>query len=826
MSSEDEDVPSLRTEEEDAAPPQLRTTRVRPQLTPRPSTPPPPKRSSALPPVTGLGKGDGGPSVDPEALATWCRRNEVDDSEGGVRCFNCRGNEILDPVRQALERRGWVENTDPNSLVFHLKWTVKAEYVEELIEAGKIRPGQILNHFRRNYELMTKHGLSRNLRSLPSFEDCDADELVPRAYYMKDVQQVREFLADYCLCAAQAVLRAFLAPPPPEPPSTEPPITPARLAVAHAIVSRFLERLSRQQQQQYSRSPPTPGRATPSPAKPLPVASTAAKEEVEVEAEAEVKAQSAVAAATVCEQGWVRSAAWVARTQALAQAVPLPQGEAEWLALFPSLTPATILPAFLIAEDRVTSRWKPPPAAAASSTFASSPASAAAAARWSAATAAVTAAAAAAAVAETATAAAAELPPTPSRAEVVTTVEALEQLRPQAKQIDGAANVWILKSAAALFNPLPVPLLSDSQPQPPPQPQPQPAPRLRLRLRLILTRALLTLTLTLAPNSCPKPDPDPPHRSVGLSRGRGISVACGLAQILDKCHAKKWRLMVQKYVERPLTIKARKFDIRLWVLVTSINPLAVPHVGKGPPQSAPALPAAGLRTAPKGHTRPRLALSTPWGVAELFGPPSTRMLMLFATLDKQVVWHYSDFYLRFSSRPYSADDLAPGKEVDLAVHLTNQCIQKQCDEYGADEEIECNMWSSAQMEQHLHAELGAAEGAVVYERVVTQMLAAVSASMRSVCDVVEGRAGSHELYGFDFMLDETYGVRCTVSLRDALHDALRNVPSLHGVIFNRVLRHTHARTLTLARRVAARGQLLARHVAQRAGASQDRRRGN
>ena len=121
------------------------------------------------------------------------------------------------------------------------------------------------------------------------------------------------------------------------------------------------------------------------------------------------------------------------------------------------------------------------------------------------------------------------------------------------------------------------------------------------------------------------------------------------------------------------------------------------------------------------------------------------------------MWHYSDFYLRFSSRPYSADDLAPGKQVDLTVHLTNQCIQKQCDEYGADEEIECNMWSSAQMEQHLRAQLGAAEGALVYERVVAQMLAAVGAAMRAVCDVVEGRAGSHELFGFDFMLDANYG---------------------------------------------------------------------
>ena len=102
---------SSSSDEDDAPPPQSRTTRVdRPQLALRPSTPPAPKRSSALPPATGLGKGDGGPPVDPEVLATWCRRNEVEEGEGGVRCFNCRGSEVLDPVRQALERRGWVEH--------------------------------------------------------------------------------------------------------------------------------------------------------------------------------------------------------------------------------------------------------------------------------------------------------------------------------------------------------------------------------------------------------------------------------------------------------------------------------------------------------------------------------------------------------------------------------------------------------------------------------------------------------------------------------------------------------------------------------------------
>ena len=97
-------------------------------------------------------------------------------------------------------------------------------------------------------------------------------------------------------------------------------------------------------------------------------------------------------------------------------------------------------------------------------------------------------------------------------------------------------------------------------------------------------------------------------------------------------------------------------------------------------------------------------------------------------------------------------------QVDLTVHLTNQCIQKQCDEYDADDEIECNMWSSEQFCAHLQEEKGEAAGRAAFDGVEAAMLRTVGLAMRAVGDVVEGRAATHELYGFDFMLDADHGV--------------------------------------------------------------------
>ncbi len=63
-------------------------------------------------------------------------------------------------------------------------------------------------------------------------------------------------------------------------------------------------------------------------------------------------------------------------------------------------------------------------------------------------------------------------------------------------------------------------------------------------------------------------------KPAGLSRGRGIEVFDTLVEIIDNCY-REGHWVAMKYIENPMLIHNRKFDIRQWVLVTNWNPLAV-----------------------------------------------------------------------------------------------------------------------------------------------------------------------------------------------------------------------------------------------------------
>ena len=57
-----------------------------------------------------------------------------------------------------------------------------------------------------------------------------------------------------------------------------------------------------------------------------------------------------------------------------------------------------------------------------------------------------------------------------------------------------------------------------------------------------------------------------------LSRGRGIKCFSKINDILDLAFNKDIQYVAQKYIENPLIIKGKKFDIRQWVLVEDYAP--------------------------------------------------------------------------------------------------------------------------------------------------------------------------------------------------------------------------------------------------------------
>ena len=57
-------------------------------------------------------------------------------------------------------------------------------------------------------------------------------------------------------------------------------------------------------------------------------------------------------------------------------------------------------------------------------------------------------------------------------------------------------------------------------------------------------------------------------KPVGMSRGRGIELIKNLEDVVFS-----EPVVLQKYLSNPLLVDGYKFDMRVYVLVTSINPL-------------------------------------------------------------------------------------------------------------------------------------------------------------------------------------------------------------------------------------------------------------
>ena len=169
-----------------------------------------------------------------------------------------------------------------------------------------------------------------------------------------------------------------------------------------------------------------------------------------------------------------------------------------------------------------------------------------------------------------------------------------------------------------------------------------------------------------------------------LSRGRGVTCVDSLQPIEQSLTATNDSgLIVQKYIENPLIIDKRKFDIRQWVLVTSLNPLTI-YMWKEP-------------------------------------------------------------YLRFGAEDYIMDDLN-----NIYSHLTNNSIAKHSSQFNKEKKFEGDMWKCCNFEKYL----GEAKWRDIHQKIKN----AIICSFYAVHHEIKQRENSHELYGYDFMIDEDLNV--------------------------------------------------------------------
>jgi hypothetical protein len=175
------------------------------------------------------------------------------------------------------------------------------------------------------------------------------------------------------------------------------------------------------------------------------------------------------------------------------------------------------------------------------------------------------------------------------------------------------------------------------------------------------------------------------------NRGCGIGVYDTLEDVSKRIDAKAKVWVIQKYIEQPLLVHKRKFDMRAYALV---------------------------RQESSGEIR---------------------------------AFAYRDAYLRTTSVQYTT------KNLDKMIHLNNDAVQKNGEDYGKFESA--NKMSLEEFQKYLDTH-HSKDGINVRQRIMPQISGLMADAVRAAAPRLNPRGiqGCFEVYGFDFMIDSNFRV--------------------------------------------------------------------
>ena len=133
-------------------------------------------------------------------ISDWLRRQKHPPNS---RVFQV--NDAYPELKACLRARGWVENTEQESPVFHLKFELKNKDIDYV----SLEPFQIVNHFEKATALTTKSGLCHNIKQIGWAADLDRDAIFPRCYDFAKDEDFQEFLEYFKQTAAESIIKRF-----------------------------------------------------------------------------------------------------------------------------------------------------------------------------------------------------------------------------------------------------------------------------------------------------------------------------------------------------------------------------------------------------------------------------------------------------------------------------------------------------------------------------------------------------------------------------------------------------------------------------------------